>query len=700
MSSGRSGLIWGYVATAATTRTRLKTAYQAANRPSTVAGRTRPTTQTQAEAAATGALLEPPYDPSTTPGNLNQGAPWVPRNAPASSQPPNLNTPWSAWNRGGGQQFGARRPGFDTGSYPGNTITPGYGVRGPVNPPGSPASYEMMSGMVLPRPQPNPDDDGGDYKGAGKEEIAFDAKPFIAASGRLKNDEPEPINPAQLFSGARGLNAASLTNYWNRWREYLNPMVGLVIRRVINLIQYYQIGLWADYQWTLFWALRRDATLIHLMKRRVSAILSRTIQQVPFEEEDLPPGWTLADAEAQCASLKQEYVKVENWREALTFLEGASVHGYAHLEKVRDREGCITRLECVKQWHWCKKSWYSDWLYNAAALQTNNGEPVDLSRFVIRDETNDVFMGDAILTYYVRLGLCEKNWDAFVEIFGIPRPVVTGPDPRAMGGVGFDMQVFNASAIAIANGGTGALPFGSTVTYPNEVRGNQPFHDRADWLVTKITQMLTGSSLTSETKEGSGTLAGHAHSDSWDEICAGEADAIGEILDRQLSTDILLRLHPGEPRLCRTILGTKEQQDSAKAVEEVLQLTQAGFDPTPEQIKEMTGWDVTKAAPEPVVGPGEPSAQQVMKNRMHFHEIDSLLAPEEQYAQGMFADLEPFRDLWNKLKISGPQDQRLDHFFSAAPGILASMKNREAASALQQAMLGAFSRGLRSLQPA
>ncbi len=619
-----------------------------------------------------------------------QGSPWSRMDMPAGTKPPSINQPWVAY------QPGAKTgtPGW-RGSPPGNTLTPGYGVRGPTNPPGSPASYEMMSGMVLPNPQGA--SDGGDYSGVPRGTIPFDADRFIKSGG--VTPEPEVLNPIPLFTGARGLNAESLSNYWNRWREYMNPMRGLTVAKVVRLIKEYQIGLWADYQWTLFWCLRRDSTLIHLMQRRVSAILSRRIEHQPIAEEDFPDGYSIEDAQAQCRTLRQQYGLIDNWREALAFLESAAVQGYAHLEKVRNAEGDITRLECVKQWHWCRKSWYSDWLYNAAAINTNNGEEVDLSRFVIRDETNNTFLGDATLTYYVRLGLCEKNWDAFIEIFGIPRPVVTGPDPRIMGGVGYSTNEFLASAQAIANGGIGSLPYGATVNYPNETRGNQPFQDRAEWLVTKITQMYTGSSLTSEAKSGSGTLAGNAHQDSWDEVCALEADVISELLNNQLSTDILLRYHSGEPRLCKTVLGTVEQQDSQKAVAEVIQLRTAGFKLDPDQVNERTGWKIIEdEEPDTATGKPQAAASKELSNR--FGEVDNLLHTEQRFTAALWRDLQPrLKALWNNSKAAGDQSEQLKRFSAGLPGIIEHLEDPVAASVLCEGMMRGFSEGLHSLTP-
>ena len=109
----------------------------------------------------------------------------------------------------------------------------------------------------------------------------------------------------------------------------------------------------------------------------------------------------------------------------------------------------------------------------------------------------------------MRANLSEKDWDAFIELYGIPMPIITGPEDVS----GDKADAFRKAAEDAAAAATGYLPHGSTVSYPDAVRGSQPYDKRLEWLSQKMVLAGTGGMLTMLTASGSGTLAGSAHGD-------------------------------------------------------------------------------------------------------------------------------------------------------------------------------------------
>ena len=117
------------------------------------------------------------------------------------------------------------------------------------------------------------------------------------------------------------------------------------------------------------------------------------------------------------------------------------------------------------------------------------------------------------LAIYLRNGLGEREWGRFLERYGIPPVLITMPqdiDPA-------QVDAFCARAVEMADGGSGALPFGSVVTYAQEARGVNPFREFLDHQQQLVVLMATGGMLTSLTgATGIGQGATQAH----EETCA------------------------------------------------------------------------------------------------------------------------------------------------------------------------------------
>jgi phage gp29-like protein len=378
----------------------------------------------------------------------------------------------------------------------------------------------------------------------------------------------------------------------NRWREYYNPLEHLSMRRVSALLHASQLGFWADLQWTYKFIEERDATLLALVERRAGALLQLDYDCLACAPDRLPPGATSAEAEEQASALRGAYERIENLREAVEFLALASFRGFSHLEKIRDETGAVVRLDPVEQWHWTRKSLYSPWLYNAPALQTNEGTRVELSRFVIREVGRPI---DPVgLVTYVRKGLSQKNWDAFVEIYGIPGAIVFGPPemPKEM------EAEYRSSAESISMGGSGFLPYGSDVKFSVNTGEGRPFQEHLRNLDEHLVLAGTGGLLTMLAESGAGTLAGSAHQKAFDLIARAEARKISEVFQRQFDQAILEAQFPGRPHLAHFELVGDNDPESGDVVDHVLKLSQAGFEADPAQITEKTGYRV-KAAGRP-----------------------------------------------------------------------------------------------------
>jgi phage gp29-like protein len=355
-----------------------------------------------------------------------------------------------------------------------------------------------------------------------------------------------------------------------KWREYLNPLIGLNIQTIVARLQASQLGIVSDLQWLYRFIERRDATLSALISRRTSAILELdwNIKQIP--QNRLPAGATQQQAERQATAL-------------------ATFRGYAHLEKHLDAQNQILHLEPVPQWNWCRDGLFGRWCYNPRALSISASSPeaveIDPDDFIIRECSSAV--NEIGIICFIRKSMSQKDWDAFIEIYGLP-PLFVELPPDVPGD---QLATYQNMAESIMTDSRGVLPNGAKVqTVDNGARGKPPFADHIRYQDEQLVLAGTGGLLTMLTQSGSGTLAGNAHSDSFRAIAQAEARQISQCLQTQLDAPLLDALFPGQPHLAYWELAPQIASDPAQVISDVEQLARAGVQVGLGEIAEKSGY--------------------------------------------------------------------------------------------------------------
>ena len=152
---------------------------------------------------------------------------------------------------------------------------------------------------------------------------------------------------------------------------------------------------------------------------------------------------------------------------------------------------------------------------------------------------------------HVRQALSQKDWDAFVETYGLPPlflelPPDIPPEREAE---------YQAQAEAIIGDARGTVPHGTGIhTVDSGARGQNPFAEHLRYQDELIVLAATGGKLTALTESGSGTLAGGAHQAAFDDLAEAEAATISEIFQRQFDAPLLDAEFPGRaaPGVVRT----------------------------------------------------------------------------------------------------------------------------------------------------
>ena len=290
----------------------------------------------------------------------------------------------------------------------------------------------------------------------------------------------------------------------------------------------------------------------------------------------------------QAACLRDAYERIQNLREAVAFLALAEFRGYAHVERHFDRQGNTVRLEPVPQWFWARLGPQAPWQYNALARPglPLPGDPVlDPVRFIFREVEAPI--DEVAVIAHVRQSLSQKDWDGFVETYGLP-PLFLELPPDIPAEREAEYQ---AQAEAIIGDARGTMPNGTKIhTVDAGARGQNPFAEHLRYQDELIVLAATGGKLTVLAEPGTGTLAGSAHQQAFDEMTEAEAALISETLQEQFDRPLLEKYFPGQPQLAYFELAATRSLDPGEIIAQALALAKAGYEIDPAELSEKTGY--------------------------------------------------------------------------------------------------------------
>jgi len=402
-----------------------------------------------------------------------------------------------------------------------------------------------------------------------------------------------------------------LTSQAEQMRSEYNPLRGLTIARCVQMFEAAQRGEFADLTWAYKFAEETDADLLALVERRTAALceLNWYVKEVSEETR----GFEKNLAAEQAAALRETYEGIGNLYEAIEHFEMAAFRGFSVVQP-RKTGNRITHLELLDQWNFVRDGFYGAWYWNPSARATSaralgDGQKLKPTDIWVHEVKRHV---DRLgLLKFVRANLSEKDWDYFIDIYGIPGAFIIGPANVPQG----KEDEYRLAAEAAARAQSGYLPFGADVKFPSEVRGSSPFEGRLRYLSEQLVLAATGGKLTMLTAPGSGTLAGGAHQDAFDQIARARAAKISELFQRKLDQAVLAEAFPDRPRLAYWDLAAEEEQDMNSVITQIQNLSTAGFMVDPEDVEERTGYRLQKSTPPAndvkVLNRGTPTAERV-----------------------------------------------------------------------------------------
>lgn len=498
----------------------------------------------------------------------------------------------------------------------------------------------------------------------------------------------------------------------NHWRDNYNPLRGLTMRSAIGMLEQADNGLFPDLQWCYEKIEGMDPDLLALIERRSSAMVELDFNIKTVSPEKAGSKWNESLADDQAQVLRDAYERIQNLYEALDSLALASFRGYSFLQIVGEpktdwiEQGQIT-LDSIDQWHWCRDGYKGDWYFNPESRMTTAKSLSELNRLAVGGiDPNQIILREVrrpinkiALIKYIRSNLSQKDWDGYIEIYGIPGCFIilppNIPDDK--------IQEQADRAEEMAEGGSGALLNGSDVKFANEARGSQPFQQHLAWLQQQLVLAGTGGLLTMlSMPQGIGSGSTDAHADAFKAIARAEARKISECLQKQFDRQILNHYFPGESILAYFDLAANESVDPGTILDHAVKAKQAGFDMAADEASEKTGYTFTRSAPSGLGGP--PMAPSpFITNRESASPTPSVPASPipPQVLTALAADLAPLRERIKAIiALSDPakMDSALRQLRADLPKFLEG-KNPDSAAAFEKSFLEAFSQGVAQGKP-
>ena len=318
-------------------------------------------------------------------------------------------------------------------------------------------------------------------------------------------------------------------------------------------------------------------------------------------------GWrTVADASAADAVLAEEQRRaleefadgIANLDEAIEHLDLAFFRGHSVVQPIWEG-GAVRTVSLLESWNFLRDAdgrllWNPDCSYDPAACEEI--PPSAMCVALLRRRAIDW----PALSVYIRKHVGERDWGRFLERYGLP------PVDAVMGANATEAQRddYVQAADDARDGRSVVWPAGTTVSRAEGARGQDPFSAFVEHQERQIVLMATGGTLTSLAQADTGSLAGGAQMDVWEQIVQRDGVAISGALHRGLFIPFLRRAFPGRPALARLVLGRETEPTAEEAADLAGKLRAAGYRVDQSQLEEATGFKLERDETQPQPGFG------------------------------------------------------------------------------------------------
>ena len=362
------------------------------------------------------------------------------------------------------------------------------------------------------------------------------------------------------------------------WLERVNPLQGLTITQAKNIFDVARAHgspllqkIYEEIELT-------DPVLMTCVERRQSALAGlgwRAVANASAADD--------AKAEEQRKALEAFANGIENLDEAIEHLDLAFFRGYSVCQPIW--EGIrVRRVNLLNSWNFLRGDDDRLMWNPECTLDPKGCEEITPAARVVQLKRRRAIDWPA-LSIYIRKYVGERDWGRFLERYGIP-PVDVIMAPNA---TDEQRQEYLDCAEAAKNGSSVAYPSGTSISRAETSRGQDPFTAFIEHQEKLIVLMATGGTLTSLAQADTGSLAGGAQMDVWEQIVQRDGVVISAALNRDLFIPFLREAFPGEPVMAHFEIGKEDEPSATEAADLAVKLKVAGWRVDQSQLEEQTG---------------------------------------------------------------------------------------------------------------
>lgn len=314
-------------------------------------------------------------------------------------------------------------------------------------------------------------------------------------------------------------------------------------------------------------------------------LYSRLIESVAMQGWKIDAADDSPEAQRQKNALEEFYHSVNGLQKSFGQLASAMFYGYAHLQYIEDAWG--RRFEFIPQRYWVRPGELNEWQFNPQCyIGVDTGESVEEETLVVMEHRYPILFPAARASF--ERNHAKITWDNHMDRYG-SAPVIINAPKDASAAV---MDALERACEQLKSGASIVLPPGCTADPLKASSINENyFLSRINMADKDQVRFVMAGTLTVLNESGSGTLAGGAHTDSWNAVVSAVCSKVAEAFNTAISP---LILGDGEP-LARLHITFDTVQTPLQKAEEIAALADGGVRPEKTEIEEKIGMSIEDA---------------------------------------------------------------------------------------------------------
>ncbi len=314
-------------------------------------------------------------------------------------------------------------------------------------------------------------------------------------------------------------------------------------------------------------------------------LYSRLIESVSMQGWKIDAANDSPEAQRQKNALEEFYNSVNGLQQSFGHLASALFYGYAHLQYIEDAWG--RRFEFIPQRYWVRPGELNEWQFNPQCyIGVDTGESVEDETLVVMEHPYPILFPASRASF-------ERNhakmvWDNHMDRYGSAPAIIEAPreaSAAVMDALQRACEELKSGASIVTPPGSRAEPLKASSINENY------FLSRINMADKDQVRFVMAGTLTVLNESGSGTLAGSAHTDSWNSVVSAVCSKVAEAFNASISP---LVLGDGEP-LARLQITFDTVQTPLQKAEEIAALADGGVRPEKTEIEEKIGMSIEDA---------------------------------------------------------------------------------------------------------